>query len=184
MTPGTGAGSFLILDTAMLDDLRDYLRFDNTTLWLLIGLCVATVITLQAVEEAVEGAWPHARRPSRMPARAPGFSGAWSLVALLVLPGLLLGILNVVVLLWKDRERTDLQVLGSLFVGLGWILFMIASRDRLPVRRFVGNLGVVGPVALVLVLLIGDVLLTIALFDVLPSLDEVRDALPIVSSSD
>ncbi len=167
----------------MIDDLRDYLRFDNSTLWLLIGLCVATVITLQAVDEAVEGAWPHARRPARMPARAPGFAGAWSLVALLVLPGLLLGILNVVVLMWKDLDRTDLQGLGSIFVGLGWALFMIASRDRLPIRRFVANLGIVGPIALVLVLLIGDVLLTIALFDVLPSMDDVRDALPLISAS-
>jgi hypothetical protein len=32
-------------------------------------------------------------------------------------------------------------------------------------------------------LLIGDVLLTIALFDVLPSMDEVRDALPLVGDS-
>jgi len=167
----------------MLDDLRDFLRFDNSTLWILIGLCVATVFTLQAVEESVEGAWPHARRPSRMPARSPGFGGAWSLVALLLLPGLLLGILNAVVLLWKDLERTDLQVLGSIFIGLGWALFMAASRDRLPIRRFVGNLGVVGPIALVLVLVIGNVLLTIALFDVLPAMDEVRDALPLVSES-
>ncbi len=169
--------------TAMLDDLRAFLRFDNSTLWILIGLCVATVFTLQAVEESVEGAWPHARRPARMPARSPGFGGAWSLVALLVLPGLLLGILNVVVLIWQDLERTDLQVLGSIFVGLGWVLFMAASRDRIPIRRFVGNLGTVGPVALVLVLVLGDVLLTIALFDVLPSMDEVRDALPFVSDS-
>lgn len=167
----------------MLDDLRDFLRFDNSTLWILIGLCVATVFTLQAVEESVEGVWPHARRPSRMPARSPGFGGAWSLVALLVLPGLLLGILNTVVLLWKDLERTDLQVLGGIFVGLGWALFMAASRDRLPIRRFVGNLGVVGPIALVLVLVIGNVLLTIALFDVLPAMDDVRDALPLVSES-
>ncbi len=165
----------------MFDDLRDFLRFDNSTLWILIGLCVATVFTLQAVEESVEGAWPHARRPSRMPARSPGFGGAWSLVALMVLPGLLLGILNAIVLLWRDLERTDLQVLGSIFVGLGWALFIVASRDRLPIRRFVGNLGVVGPIALVLVLVIGNALLTIALFDVLPAMDEVRDALPLVS---
>jgi hypothetical protein len=135
------------------------------------------------VDEAVEGAWPHARRPARMPARTPGYAGAWSLVAVLVLPGLLLGILNVIVLMWKDLDRTDLQGLGSIFVGVGWVLFILASRDLAPVRRFVGNLGIAGPIALVLVLLIGDVLLTIALFDVLPSMDEVRDALPLVGDS-
>lgn len=164
----------------MVDDFRDFLRFDNHTLWVLIGLCVVTVFTLQAVEESVEGAWPHQRRPARLPARAPGFSGAWSLVALLVLPGLLLGIANVIVLLWKDLGRTDTQLLGSLFVGVGWLLFMAASRDWLPVRRYVGEMGIIAPIALVLVLLIGDVLLTIALFDVLPSWQEVRDALPLV----
>lgn len=167
----------------MIDDLRDFLRFDNTTLWVLIALCAATVITLQVVDEAVEGAWPHARRPSRLPVRTPGYSEAWSVVALLVLPGLLLGILNVIVLMWKDLDRTDLQGLGSIFVGVGWVLFILASRDLMPVRRFVGNLGIAGPIALVLVLLIGDVLLTIALFDVLPSMEEVRDALPLIGES-
>lgn len=164
----------------MLDDFRDFLRFDNATLWVLIALCAATVVTLQVVDEAVEGAWPHARRPARLPVRTPGYRGAWSLAGLLVLPGLLLGILNVVVLMWKDLDRTDLQGVGSILVGAGWVLFMLASRDIGSIRRFLGNLGIAGPIALVLLLLIGDVLLTIALFDVLPSTDEVRRALPLV----
>jgi hypothetical protein len=101
-------------------------------------------------------------------------------VALLVLPGLLLGILNVAVLLWKDLERTETQALGSFFVGVGWLVFVLASSERFRFGRYLGQLGLVGPAALILLLLIGDALLTIGLLDVLPPMDEVREALPIV----
>src|SRR5215211_2296547 len=73
-----------------LDQLQDALRLENGRLWLLIGLCLATIYTLQAVEEAVEGAWPHLRRPTRLPRQARAVNAAWPWVALLVLPGLLL----------------------------------------------------------------------------------------------
>lgn len=163
-----------------MDTLRDALRLDNNRLWLLIGLCVAMVFTLQAVEESVEGAWPHQRRPTRLVPRARSVQAVWAYVALLVLPGLLLGILNVATLLWQDVPRTDAHLLGSLFVGLGWLVFVLASMDRLRVRRYMGNLGLVGPIALIVVLLVGDALLLIGLLDILPSFDTVRDALPIV----
>ena len=162
-----------------LNELRDTLRLENGLLWLLIGLCLATVYTLQAVEEAVDGAWPHLRRPARLPRQARAVNAAWPYVALLVLPGLLLGILNVAVLLWKDLPRTETQALGSLFVGVGWLIFVLASSDRFRFGRYLGQLGLVGPAALILLLLIGDALLAIGLLDVLPPLDEVREALPV-----
>jgi hypothetical protein len=163
-----------------LDQLRDALQFDNGRLWLLIGLGLATIYTLQAVEEAVEGAWPHLRRPARLPRQARAVNAAWPWVALLVLPGLLLGILNVAILLWKDLPRSETQALGSLFVGAGWVVFVLASSDRFRFGRYLGQLGLVGPASLIVLLLIGNTLLTIGLFDVLPPMEEVRDALPIV----
>jgi hypothetical protein len=162
-----------------LDQIQDALRLENGRLWLLIGLCLATIYTLQAVEEAVEGAWPHLRRPARLPRQARAVNAAWPWVALLVLPGLLLGILNVAVLLWKDLPRTETQVLGSLFVGASWLIFVLASSDRFRFGRYLGQLGLVGPATLIVLLLIGDALLTIGLLDVMPPWDEVRDALPI-----
>ena len=47
-----------------VDELRRVLRLDDSRIWLLIGLCVALVFTIQSVETATEGAWPHQRRPN------------------------------------------------------------------------------------------------------------------------
>ena len=162
------------------DTVRDFLTVDDRRIWLLAGLCLVTVLTLQSVDAAVEGAWPHQRRPMADPPRARGLRGGWSLAAALVLPGLLLAILNVVVMLWRDAAGTDLHRLGGILLGVGWAGFVLVTADRSPVRRLVANLGIAGPLALAVPLLIGDALLLIGFLDILPSLDTVRDALPLL----
>lgn len=161
------------------DELRDALRIDDGRLWLLIGLCVALVFTVQAVEGSVDGVWPHQLRSARRAPRARAVQGVWTFVALLLLPGLLLGVLNLAVLLWRDLPHTETQVLGSVFVGLAWLLFVLFSVDLFRFGRYMREIGAVGPAALGGVLLVGDALLLIAFLDVLPSLDTVRDALPL-----
>lgn len=164
-----------------MDTLRDFVTgVEDRRIWLLVAVCVATVLTLQTVETAVEGAWPHQRRASRTIPRARAAQGVWGSVALLLLPGLLLGILNLAVLLWRDRDETETQLLGSFLVGLAWVVFVLASIDRLPVARYLRQLGMVGPIAVLALLVVGDVLLLIAFLDVLPSLETVRDALLLV----
>lgn len=158
--------------------MRKFLHIDDGRLWLLIGLCVAMVVTIEAVEESVEGVWPHQRRPSRMTLRARAVHSVWSYVALLLLPGILLAILNVGALLWRDLPHTDAQLLGGFFVGVGWLLFVLVSVDLLRFGRYMADLGLVGPVALIVLLLAGDGLLLISLLDVLPALRTIRDALP------
>ncbi|MEJ7761335.1 MAG: hypothetical protein WKF80_00945 [Thermomicrobiales bacterium] len=153
---------------------------DDGRIWLLIGLCLITVLTLQSIDAAVEGAWPHQRRPMADPPRARGLRGGWSLAAALVLPGLLLAILNVVVMLWRDAGGTDLHRIGGILLGVGWAGFVLVSADRSPVRRLAANLGMAGPLALAIPLVIGDTLLLIGFLDILPSLDTVRAALPLV----
>ncbi|MBA3336472.1 MAG: hypothetical protein H0T49_02780 [Chloroflexia bacterium] len=160
--------------------MPEFFQFDNRLLWLLIGLCVAMVLTLQAVETAVEGAWPHHRRPARLTPRARPAYRAWSIVALLVLPGGLLAILNVAVLLWRDTGKTESQVLGSLFLGVGWVIFLLFSVNTVRFGHYLANLGLAGPLALIAILLLGDVLLLIGLFAVLPSWQTVREAVPVI----
>jgi len=160
-----------------MDTLTDFVNgVEDRRLWLLIALCVVTALTLQTVETAVEGAWPHQGRAAYLPPRARAARGVWGSVALLLLPGLLLAILNLAVLLWRQREETEAQIIGSLLVGLGWLAFVLASTDRLPVGRYLRGLGTVGPVALAALLLVGDALLLIAFLDVIPSWDTVQDA--------
>ena len=163
------------------DEARDLLRIDDRRLWLLVALCAALIFTIQAVEGSVEGVWPHQRRPARLAPGARAVQRVWSLVALLLLPGMLLAVLNLAVLLWRDLPHTDTQILGGFFVILAWLLFVGVSVDFLGLGRYMGQVGPVGPVAMMALLLVGDVLLLIALLDVLPPLATVRDALPVVS---
>lgn len=163
------------------DEVREGLRLDDGRLWLLIGLCVALVGTLQVVERSVEGAWPHQHRPARGAPRSWGVRGIWGSVALLLLPGMLLGILNLTVLLWREEDWTDTHLLGGAFVALVWLVFVAVTIDLPPIGRVFAGIGSIAPVAVLAVLLVGDVLLLIALLDVLPSMETVRDALPIVS---
>jgi hypothetical protein len=160
------------------DQVRDLLRLDDRRLWLLVLVCVALVFTIQAVEASVDGVWPHQRRAARLGPGARAVQGVWSYVALLLLPGMLLGVLNLAVLLWLRLPQSETHVLGGLFVGLAWLIFVGVSADVLHLGRYMGQVGPVGPAAMVAVLLVGDLLLLIALLDILPPLRVIRNALP------
>lgn len=151
--------------------------FDNRLWWLLIALGVALLLTVQAIETAVEGAWPHQRRTSRMRSGERIVQISWGVVALLVLPAALLMIGIVSVLLWKNPDHPDQLVLGSVLAGLGWLLFLLFSLNVLKLGKLFGNLGIIGPIVLLLLLLVGDVLLLTSFLDILPPWDEVTDGL-------
>lgn len=162
-----------------MDRVLDIVRGQDARFWLLVGLCVALVFTIQAVEQAVDGAWPHQRRAARMTPGARAVMGAWSWVALLLLPGLLLAVLNLAIVVWRDLPDSRVMLLGGFFVGLAWLVFVLVGANLFGLGRFMGQVGPVGPAALMAVLLVGDLLLLIALLDVLPGLDEIRAALPL-----
>ena len=160
------------------EEIRDVLRLDDSRVWLLIGLCVALVFTIQSVETATEGAWPHQRRPARMARQARSAQGAWGAVALLLLPGIVLGILNVAVLLWRNLPHEQTQLLGGFLVGLIWVIFVGASVNFLGMGRLLRQGGPAGPLALLVLVVAGDLLLLAGLLDVLPDTDVIRSAIP------
>jgi hypothetical protein len=161
-----------------LDGIRDKFNTSDHQLWLLIGLCVAVVATIEVVEEAIEGVWPHQRRMSRMEIGEQRAHQVWALVALLVLPAAVLAAANVGMMVWKDAPNTDEIRTGGALLGIGWILFLIASIDRLRFRRIIGRAGPILPIALVVMLGISIALLLSAFLDVRPDIDTVRNALP------
>jgi hypothetical protein len=161
-----------------LDEVRNVLRLEDSRVWILIGLCVALVFTIQSVETATEGAWPHQRRPSRMAPQARSAQGAWGAVALLLLPGILLGILNVAVLLWRDLPHTQSQLLGGFLVGLIWLIFVGASANFLGMGRLLRQGGPAGPLALLVLVIAGDILLLAGLLGIMPDVDTIRNAIP------
>ena len=160
------------------EEIREVLRLNDSRVWLLIGLCVALVFTIQSVETATEGAWPHQRRPARMAPQARSAQGAWGAVALLLLPGIVLGILNVAVLLWRGLPHSQTQVLGGLLVGLIWLIFVGASVNALGMGRLLRQGGPAGPLALLVLVVAGDLLLLAGLLSILPDTQTIRDAIP------
>lgn len=163
-----------------LDDIQEALQFGDSRIWLLIALCVALVFTIQAVETATEGAWPHQRRPSRVAPRARTAQGAWGAVALLLLPGILLGILNVAVLIWRGIPHTQAQLLGGFLIGLIWVIFVGASANILGMGRLLRQGGLAGPLALLVLVIAGDAMLISGLLTVLPDPEVIREALPLI----
>lgn len=160
------------------DELKDRLHTSDHQLWLLVGLCVVFLATMEAVQEAVEGAWPHQRRVTRMNLGEQRAQSAWAMVALLILPAALLAIGNVGMIVWKDVQRTDELTTGGALLGIGWVLFLLASVDRLRFRPTIARAGPVFPIALVAILLAATVLLLSAFLDVRPSIDTLRDSIP------
>jgi hypothetical protein len=151
--------------------------FDTRLWWLLIGVCIILVFTIQAIETAIEGAWPNQRRPGRMLPRARWVQASWAFVALFVLAGALLTISNVALLIWKNPPHPNELSLGSWLLGIGWVLFLLFSLNALGLGRLMGNLGLIGPLAIVTILIVGDILLLIAFQHLFPSIHDVRDGI-------
>ena len=163
-----------------LDELRETLELADSRLWLLLALCIALVFTIQSVETATEGAWPHQRRAARMAPQARAAGSAWSLVSLLLLPGLLLAILNLAVVIWLSLPLSQSQILGGVLVAICWLIFVAASANLFGMGSLLRQGGAAGPLALVVVLLAGDLLLLTGLLLVIPDLDAIRRSLPVI----
>lgn len=163
-----------------LDELREVLELADSRLWVLLALCIALVFTIQSVETATEGAWPHQRRPARMAPQARAASSAWSVVSLLLLPGLLLAILNLAVVIWLSLPLSQAQLLGSVLVAVCWLIFIAASGNLLGMGSLIRQGGAAGPLALIVVLIAGDLLLLAGLLLIVPDVDTIRRALPVI----
>jgi hypothetical protein len=151
--------------------------FDTRLWWLLIGLFVALLFTIQSVETAVEGAWPHQRRPSSFLPRARTVQQGWGVVAILLIPGVLLALGNVAVVMWQELDMTDEQALGGWLLGISWAVFLLGSLNLFGFTKLLNVIGVTGTLVLILVLLIADILLLSAFLTILPDWDTVRNGI-------
>ncbi|HUZ02676.1 MAG TPA: hypothetical protein VMU89_20210 [Thermomicrobiaceae bacterium] len=140
----------------------------DTRLWLLIGLSVAMLFTIEAIEEFVDGAWPQMRRPAGGWGVVGQVRPVWMAVAMAVLPGLVLTILNLALLVARDLPYSNVQILGTIFVVVGWLVFLATTTDLVGIGTYLQEVGIVAPLALVVVLLVGDLLLLVSLVDIFP----------------
>jgi hypothetical protein len=163
-----------------MPDLPNSLNSDNHLLWVLVGVCIAMVLTLDAVQSAVDGAWPHQHRPSQLLPHERTAQSIWGVVAVLIIAGGLLLITDLAILLWQDLDYDDALVLGSILLGVAWIIFLLTSIESLGIRRYLSSIGPSAPLAVLVVLLAAIVLLVLTLLDIVPPWDEFKDALPII----
>jgi hypothetical protein len=163
-----------------MPDLPDSLNTDNHLLWVLIGVCIAMVLTLDAVQSAVEGAWPHQHRPSQLLPHERTAQSIWGIVAMLIIAGGLLLITNLGILLWQDEKHGDGLALGSILLGVAWVIFLLTSIESLGIRRYLSSIGPSAPLAVLVVLVAAIVLLILTLLDIVPPWKEFQGALPII----
>ena len=137
--------------------------------WLLIGVAILLIFTIEAIESYIDGAWPQLRQA------APAFRSQaiarslWTSVAFLLLPGIVLALINLGLLVWKGLPQNNTQTLGAFFLGLGWLVFALTSSDLVGLGRYMRKVGVAAPLALIACLLVGDLLLLAALLDLAPA---------------
>ncbi len=160
--------------------MPDALHTDNHVLWMLIAASVVMVFTLEAVQTAVEGAWPHQRRPGTMLPSERSAHSVWGIVALALIAGGLLLIANLAILLWKELEILGIQRAGGILLAVAWLLFILVSIDRFGIRRHMTATGLAAPVAALALLTAAIVLLSLSLIDIWPPVEDFRDALPVI----
>ena len=166
-----------------MPEFPDALQTDNHLLWILIGVSIAMVFTLQAVQTAVEGAWPHQRHPTSMLPHERSAQAGWGIVALALIVGGLLLLSNLAILVWQELDYSDSQVVASILLAISWVLFLLISIDRFGIRAYLTSIGIVLPIVVVAMLLIADTLLVLSLIDIWPGMDELRDSLPLITAS-
>jgi hypothetical protein len=137
-------------------------------LYLLIGVAIVLIFTIESIESYVDGAWPQLRHDApAFRAQAIGRS-LWVTVAFLLLPGLVLALGNLGLLVWKGLPQNSTQIFGAFFLGIGWLVFTLTSINLAGLGRYMRKVGPAAPLALLVCLLVGDLLLLAALLDLLP----------------
>lgn len=139
-------------------------------LYLLIGVAILLIFTIESIESYVDGTWPQLRHDApAFRAQAIGRS-LWVTVAFLLLPGIVLALGNLGLLVWKGLPQNSTQIFGAFFLGIGWLVFTLTSINLAGLGRYMRKVGPAAPMALLVCLLVGDLLLLAALLDLLPLL--------------
>lgn len=160
-----------------IDEIRDWLDLGNRQLWLFILVAGATLLTLQTIESTIETAWPHQRREGGQLPGERRSSPIMAIVAILVLVGALLSLATLGVMLWQDVEASESQRLAAVLLLAGWVAFLFANLGWFGVGRLLRETGVIGPLALCVLLLVADLLLLIGFIEIVPAFEEIWDAI-------
>jgi hypothetical protein len=126
------------------------------------------------VEAYLTGPWPHQRRGGDRSSGslALGHRSAWLAVAILLLPGLLLAVVNAVVRFYRRLPTgyaglpvDGLHLMGLALVLLTWAVFVVGSANVLHIGQYLRRVGLITPAALLVCVVLGNVMLLLALIE-------------------
>jgi hypothetical protein len=138
----------------------------DTRLWVIALLFIIFILSIERVEAYLDGPWPHQRRgDDRYNPLAPGSRSAWLAVAILLLPGMLLAVVNTVVRFSRSFPLDTLHWMGLGLVLLAWIVFVAGSANILHFGQYLRRVGLITPAALLVCLLLGDLMLLLSLLE-------------------
>lgn len=147
-----------------LDPILELAR--NPQLWGILVLFLIFVLSIEAVEGYLNGPWPHQRRgDERFNPLAIGSRSAWMAVAILLMPGLLLAVVNAVIRFYRNIPYDALHWVGWGLVMLAWIVFVAGSANIMHFGQYLRRVGIITPAALLICLLLGDLMLLLSLLD-------------------
>lgn len=145
--------------------------------WLLILVSALLLVTIELTEDYLERGWPRVHRPANGWVSSEGVRVLWMVVGGLVFPGIVLLLVNLALLVWRDSPVSPIFVLGAALVGLGWVVYLVLIGQIGGLEEYLRSIGATFPLALSAVLLLANLLLLIALLSALPDVS-LRAVLP------
>ncbi|MCX7624240.1 MAG: hypothetical protein N2Z82_10890, partial [Thermomicrobium sp.] len=100
--------------------------FLDLKVWLLVVVSALLLVTIELTEDYLERGWPRVRRPANGWASSEGVRLLWMMVGIAVFPGIVLLLLNLALLVWRDVPASPVLLLGAALTGLGWVLYLVS----------------------------------------------------------
>ena len=146
-------------------------------LWLLVLVSALLLVTIELTEDYLEQGWPRVRRPADGWVSSDSVRLLWTAVGILVFPGIVLLLVNLAVIVWRELGMTPVLLLGSILLAFGWAAYLLLVSQIAGVDQYLESIGITLPLAIVAVLFVSDLLLLVSLISVLPDVS-LREILP------
>lgn len=144
---------------------------------MLVLISALLIVTIELTEDFLERGWPRLHRPVDGWASSEGLRLLWMVVGGLVFPGIVLLLLNLALLVWRDTSASPVLILGAILIAIGWSVYLILVSQIGGLEEYFQNLGTTFPLAVSAIVLLADLLLLIAFLSAMPDVS-LRQLLP------
>ncbi len=137
-------------------------------LWVLIMVSALLLVTIELTEDYLEQGWPRVRRPADGWTSSEGVRLLWTMLGLLVFPGIVFLLANLALLVWRNVAWPALLLVGGVLLGIGWIVYLVLVSQLAGLDDYLESVGIPLPLALLAIVLLGDLFLVLTLLDLVP----------------